>query len=672
MKWRITVLSFVLLLFSLLALGEIKEFGNDINYPAQAGVNLTRYEGNLPKEQIYAQLDELSKENNLVLFKPILQEKGQEKVYVFGEAAPYLKNKNYSADKNLLSDTTITGMYYSSKSISKNLKNKLEVLGFQYKAGDIGWWLTPIDFFVGNIRSLAVWTLLFVFAVLLFAVKMMYVKKAMIQRSLGIFRKAMWKATFSDVGIILIELFLVIGLFSLWQRSIDSVFVKSFALLMSVIALSLLWVSLVANGLFALNIRLTAPLKVLKNKKSQGLISYVWLFGILISVFIFGITASKMTQVSQELTKQIGVLEKWAVASNFARITWFSAEEEYTDENHQIDAGSMKRQAQKNKEFVLSFKEEEMIYSQKSDLGDSHVLENPRFKEDLDKAGVDIKVAQNIFYVNQGMVEKNKQLYPKNQYGNGNNALPVTIYIPEKFLSSTDKIKNILMFEWFQHSSVSSEQFEIVPIPDGQVTFLFRDVEGETELLAEQMKKDAILVQLNFENFPSDDETLNLDYSNISFDSLFNQTKIPQNIKNAELESTFSSLTNASQDVLLKRNKVKSQLTGTIIALVALVFAQLFVLYQYIILQIKNRAKQLAIKSFFGKPVAVEIMKMLAFLIVGIFFASGFAYAETKNIFAIFIVCLMYLIEIVALVFLALWRVKEKRVQILKGDFEFL
>lgn len=34
MKWRITVLSLFVLLVSFLSLGAVKEFGNDIPYPA--------------------------------------------------------------------------------------------------------------------------------------------------------------------------------------------------------------------------------------------------------------------------------------------------------------------------------------------------------------------------------------------------------------------------------------------------------------------------------------------------------------------------------------------------------------------------------------------------------------------------------------------------------------
>lgn len=36
MKWRISVLSFIVIIFSILGMGVIKELGNFIPYPAQS------------------------------------------------------------------------------------------------------------------------------------------------------------------------------------------------------------------------------------------------------------------------------------------------------------------------------------------------------------------------------------------------------------------------------------------------------------------------------------------------------------------------------------------------------------------------------------------------------------------------------------------------------------
>ncbi|MDR3156437.1 MAG: hypothetical protein LBT69_00760 [Lactobacillales bacterium] len=425
MKWRVSVLSFIVIIFSILGMGVIGELGDYITYPAQSGINLTKYEGNLKKEQIYDKLEKISKENNLILFKPILQPDGSEKAFIFGDAQKYLKDSMYSDDKKILADTEITGMYYINRGLSKDLKKELKMMGFQYKGGDIGWYMSPMAFFFGkNVRSIAVWTLMFVFASLLFAVKMMYLKTAMVRRSLGIFRGAILKETMIDVGILILDSIFMIGVFSLWQGSMHSVFVKSFSLLVSVTLLCLVIISLITNGLFALNIRLMSATTVLKNKKSQGLISYIWLFGILISVFIFEITASEIIHISKELAKDAGTLQNWNVAKDLATIEWFDVEREHT-EGHQIDGQFMIENGAKNKNFIQSFGKEDWLYSKASALWDAHgrmerQLADPYYVQRLNEFGIDakdVKLAEYIQYVNPGMIEKNKKIYPNNNYG---------------------------------------------------------------------------------------------------------------------------------------------------------------------------------------------------------------------------------------------------------------
>jgi hypothetical protein len=674
MKWRISVLCFIVSLLAILGLGEIQEFGDGIKYPAQAGVNLTKYEGNLTKKQIRNKLEQLTKANNLVLFKPILQSNGSQKVFIFGNGQNYLKNKMYSDDKRLLDDTEMTGMYYSDKKISNNLINELETMGFKYKAGDIAWWMVPVNFFLGrNVRSIAVWTLLFVFAVLLFAVKMMYVKTTMVQRSLGMLRATIIKDIVLDIGILILDVIIIVTFFILWQGSFSSVFVKSFNLLLSVILLSLIVIALIVNGLFALNVRLMPAIKVLKNKKSQGIVSYIWLIGILASVFIFNITANEIIHESFELSKKAKMLQGWEVAKDFAKISWFSREEEHMNKDHQIDGQFMLDNGRKNKYFIQAFGEKNWLYSKETSL-DKRMLEVDSFAQKLNQAGVDISLAKAIHYVNEGMVAKNKQIYPNNNYGKlsaTDKSSPVIIYVPQKHQKSINKIKNIVNFEHFQYTAVNANLAPVIIVPNQQTTFLFKHIEGENELFAGQTEKDKILVQLNFSKFP-DDNALTTNFEIIAFDGLFKQKLVKQNLQSAGLEDTFSSLTNAASDVLMKRNTIINRLIGATIALISLTIAQVFVLYQYIKLQIELRSKQITIKNILGKPAIVELIKILALLVGGLAIASEFAYFVTNNKVVIVSVSSMYLIEISLLTVISLLTIKRKRVQIMKGDFEIL
>jgi hypothetical protein len=664
------------MILTILGIGEIKEFELGIKYPAQAAVNLTKYEGPLIKEQIYNKLEQLVKANNLTFFKPIWQSDGSQKVFVFGNSENYFKNKMYSNDKNLLSDASMTGMYYCNKHLGKIMKNDLLKMGFKYKGGDIGWWMMPFNFFLGrNVRSAAVWTLLFVFAVLLFAVKMIYVKTAMVKRSLGMFRLFMQKDIMIDIGILIFESIGIIIVFALLQKSMTSVFVKTFSLLVGVILLCLLIISLIVNGLFALNVRFMPAVKVLKNKKSQGIISYIWLLGILASIFIFGLTASEIAHVAKALAEDAKVLQKWEVAKNFATITWFDKTVEHMDENHMIDRQFMLENGRKNKKFIKSFKKEDLIYAKASELGMSNSSKTPKgFIQELANADVDVNLAKSIQYVNEGLIDKNKKLYPHNTYGHLSlleQASPVILYVPKKYESSIEAIKKIIHFEKFQYTSIDVAKASIVVIPNRQKTFLFRHIEGENELLAKQEGKDKILVELNFAAFP-DEDALTQSFDIIAFNTLFNQKQIIQNIKRTGLEDTFSSLTNVSGDMMMKQSNILSQLTGSVIALISLTIAQLFVLYQYIKLQIESKAKQITVLSLLGQSITVKIVQMLALLTGGILLISRLAYLVTKNKTVIAIVLFIYLIETQILAIFAWMEIKHKRVQVMKGDFEIL
>ena len=71
MKWRISVLLIITGLLAVLSFSEIKEFGNDLKYPAESAVNITSYSQERDKTSVITELEKFAKEQDLVLFKPI-------------------------------------------------------------------------------------------------------------------------------------------------------------------------------------------------------------------------------------------------------------------------------------------------------------------------------------------------------------------------------------------------------------------------------------------------------------------------------------------------------------------------------------------------------------------------------------------------------------------------
>lgn len=102
------------------------------------------------------------------------------------------------------------------------------------------------------------------FALLLFAVKLMYAKKSMILRSLGLFEHYSCRELLQDLLLMGASFAVSILLFILYQGSISNVFVKSFTLLILTNAVILLLLMLAVHALFFINIRSLKALAILK------------------------------------------------------------------------------------------------------------------------------------------------------------------------------------------------------------------------------------------------------------------------------------------------------------------------------------------------------------------------------------------------------------------------
>lgn len=669
MKWRLTVLSLFVLLISFLSLGAVKEFGNDIPYPAQAAFSLTG-SSEVDKNQIFDKIQEIADKKQLTIYRPFLDKSGQQATFVFGKIQR--KNQSYITDRGVLAASTATGMYYSSKALPTELKTELQRFGLTYTGADLPWYLVPINFLFMNLRSLAVWTLFFVFAVLLFAVKMLYVKKAMIQRSLGLFDREFRRSLWLDSTILISTGILVWLLFVLWQGSMVNVYVKTFSLLLFLNLFILMVISLLVNLLFALNVRLMGAITVLKNKKSNPLVLYIWLFGILLSCFIFGVTASESVKTISKSAQEIAVLGNWKIAQDYAAITWFENTATHTDENHQIDSTFIKENAAKHRQLIQSFGTDGWLYSEQSSLSPDRTKHAPEeFKQELVRNGVDSKIAETLFYVNTGLMNKNKKLYPQNKYGQAPKESLGVIYIPKSQMAHIDNIRKIINYEHFRYSALKVEDFQIVEIPDGQKTFLFNHKDGPDELLAKQEVVNKILVQINFHNLPADAAFDNY-YTVLATKGAFKQKWIKEKISQAGL-THFSSMTNISEQLLLARENIVSQLTGTITALLMLVLAQFFIIYEYITTRMKQKAKKISLQSLLGASSYLEIFQSLLPLIAGILFVSALTILVMKGSFLVVgLVGVLYAFEITAMSYFALMNVRKNRVQIIKGDFEIL
>lgn len=668
MKWRLTVLSLFVLLISFLSLGAVKEFGNDIPYPAQSAFSLTN-SSQIASNQVFDKVQAIADKHHLTIYRPFLDDSGKSSTFVFGEVQD--KHQGYVTDRAVLETKSVNGMYYSSKGLPAELETEMQQLGVSYSGADLPWYLVPVNFLFMNLRSLAIWTLFFVFAVLFFAVKMLYIKKAMVQRSLGLFDRDFKRSLWLDATILLGAGIFSWLIFVLWQGSLSNVYVKTFSILLFINLAILIFLSLLVNVLFALNLRLMSAVTVLKNKKSNPLVLYIWLFGILLSCFIFGITVSESVKTISKSAQEIAVLGNWKVAQDYNIITWFENTAAHTDEHHQLDADFMKENSAKQRTFIQSFGADNWLYSESSSLSPERVEYAPQeFKQELTDNGVDTKLAEKLFYVNTGLVDKNKELNSQNQYGQPNTDGVGVLYIPSSQMVNIEGIRKLVDYEYFQYSSFKAEDFEIVEVPDGQKTFLFNHKGERDELFAKQEVIDAVLVQINFQNLP-EDAAFDGKYDVFAVNGIFKQDLIKEKIDQAGL-TNFSSMTNVSEQLLLARETIISQLTGTVIALAMLVLAQFFIIYEYISTRMKQKAKKISLQSLLGTNSGMEIFQSLLPLILGIFFVSLLTILMRGDFVVTILVGCLYIIEIAAMCGFAFLQVKKHRVQIIKGDFEIV
>ncbi|MCD3441554.1 ABC transporter permease [Streptococcus equi] len=667
MRWRATVICIFVLLLTCLSFGAVKEYGNDIKYPVQAAFSLVASNKDVDKGHVLDRIEALVEQEHIQIYRPYLDHTGKEATYLFGTNG---KKTAYSSNRKELLTNDLSGMYYATRSLPSSFEIAMTELGLTYKGADLPWYLLPYYFLFTNLRSLAIWTLFFVFALLLFAVKLMYAKKSMIQRSLGLFEHYSRKELLQDLLMMGASFTLSILLFILYQGSISNVFVKSFILLMLTNAVILWLLMLAVHALFFINIRSLKALAILKNKRATPLVLFVWLVGICLSSVIFGFSLHKSLETIRKSANDIQVLGKWDKAKDFAEITWLETLSAHTDENHQIDSDYFKEENQRYQHFLLSFSDSEVIYSEPSSLNETNLQSAPDdFKKELKTNGVDARIASKVRYVNQGFMLKNKDIFPNNDYGRPAADAAGVIYIPKHMMGDADSILNIVNYEWFQYSSLKANQLVVQEVPDGQKSFLFNHKQDQQDIFAQQEEVDTILVQLNF-SFMTEPSLLTK-FGEMAQKSIYRQALIRDRLTQAGL-TNVSSLTNVSNHLILERHKILSQLIGSVIALTVLAIAQCFIIYEYIVSLMKQKAKKISVWSLMGQKSFVLIGRLLLPLVLFLLLAIGMMGILTGNSLMVLGIGLLYLGEIVCMSFFAYQAILKHRIQIIKGDFDIL
>ncbi|MDR0299932.1 MAG: hypothetical protein LBI13_07660 [Streptococcaceae bacterium] len=670
MRWKLLVFTAFIVIFSFLSAGEIKETGQDIKYPAQSAMMVSQYHGNKSKSEAFSDLQKVALSENIIIYKTIWTQNGLEKSFVFGKISSSDRQRGYLSDPKSLNTEILTGMYYVASPWTNKLETSMKNLGFIIKGASIPLQLLPLDFYFGNLRSLAIWCLFFVFAVLLYALKISAIKKSIIERSLGNFSKSLRKNLLIESSLLILASILSLLVFWIINQSTWGLFCRLFSYLILINLFIFLILTLIINWIYSLNIRLIRPSDVLKSKSNQTVINLIWLLGIILSVFIFGKTISGMKQSAVELSQQSHQLHPWSLVQSFSSLTWRDEESSHTNSStHEIDRNFMIDYTKKEKDFILSFDDSQILYSYASSIDGGIDPKNipPAIQEQLKSKGLDPILASSVQFVSSNLIELNKKIYPTNTYPKSSATALASIYIPQKFQKQIESIKHIAAAE-ISPQDLSNSNFEIIIIPDNQKTFLFHWQDEANQLLPKQSLQNQILVVPHLTNIPDLPPVV----SNIIGGALFDSPSLQKVLRQSPLQADVTAQNYATEAILTHRNKIINQLNGVIFSLVSLIIAQLFVLYEYIANQLRSQAKILSIHYILGKSILSPISRSIFPLILGISISSLLTFLLTGDSTVTLVLFTLYCVEIGILTQLGLKKIKRAYAQILKGDFEII
>ncbi|MDR0298644.1 MAG: hypothetical protein LBI13_00940 [Streptococcaceae bacterium] len=673
MKLRGIVSLVMAVLLSLIIVGSMSEVGQIIRYPASTKMTITEFLGK-NKVETFNEINKLAKESGIIIYKPLVTDDGSPVTGKLG-----VEQARISEIKN----RTLTGDYYLSHDSDQFRQGiaTMSVLKVNYLR--LSPFVFPLFLFSQSANAPSVWILLAVFFVSVYAVEMAYVKKGMIYRSLGrlsnyLLRNILVYSTFLFVigGVI-------IGIFALSQASVDSVYVIGFAISFGISIFLLMLLSFFANILFAFVLKTHPVVSILKNRYVNRFGGAVYMISILLSMIIFTLSINASIKTAIHLRDYNQSISKWKSIKNYVLPSFDDGEGLNVDANHMLNQEYLVNQIKSELNFNQSFSDGDFIFARASAFDknmEKYYLEaaaNPESR--IAQVKTDSSLSSQIMYVSRGFILMNEKLFPKNSFGETNSSKLITIYIPKSLKKYTQSIENNVIAETFPvvTSGVSSGDFNLSIIPDNQEVFLFDFNPGRTPFMAgnlpKQTARNKILVQVNYKKLSSlTDNVAGLMGGNTTpyGTALIYKKELLKKLNENNLQNQLVSVDNISADVEQLSKTVTTELQGTIIVMISVILSSLFILWKYLGNLYLRFSKVLVIHSLFGGNEIWQEIKILSPILFGSFISAGISGYLTGNWFLCAIIFALYVVEILVVVLMNKWHIREKRVQIVKDSLE--
>ena len=608
MKLKLCIIGFFFCLIAAIGLVTISDTETPIPLPIDGAFSI-QGKSNLSNNEIYEMIRDLSKTENVTIYKPVVQSSGQ------------LKYVNVDDVNNeQLKSAPIIGMYYTLGKINIDSLKPLTMTGLQTVYMAYPWYIGGILQFTGT------------FELIMMALLMI---------------------SYSS--------FLGNGLFTYSSKLFSSLLLTNFILFQIV--------DLITFVLFWLTIQIEKPIEIIKNKAKNKLIFVVWLAIISIIIVVSGIFLQETKSSQSSINIQIQNLVPWDTVKDWRRIEFLGIESNSAKNGEVSDSDGKYLQivaALKNLDFLYIERSSAYV---PDFMKTSHVIEN--FSKQLENDGItNPEINKELIYINQTGANLQNKVNGTNYHLLDNKI--ATIYIPEKWKENQKSIENTVVAEQFIGTDYTREQLAVQIIPDGEKIFYFNE-DADNNLKMKDIlplanvadSKDNIVVVLDTDKMMENNKFSLA--SNILYKSLFSPEAVKK-INEMTVPLNFSmNPVDVYQIVKLKIQSLEHQILLSQI-LQKIIYSIVFILiYQYVQLYIALKQNEYVKKIILGLSKTYIAISSLKYFMMIITMVILFTFLMTGQIELLYIGLASILVLMLSII-MSFRKLSESYTKILKGD----
>ena len=663
------VLVFFSLLFCFLAFAGMNFFdpNGGLPYPSDNVIIITENLSKTDSGKFYTCLEEIANTEQLTIIKNVLNDGGEIRGYVFGSRKNTFNNdKVYTRDQKLLKSTTVEGSYYVVGNMPPNRMQSLREMNLKFEIFNTPIWLVAVSFLTGgDLYSLSFFVLLLMFFVVSYALLVIRLKEAVIERSFGIFQSRNFNRFLKSLVTIVIS-FAILGIIiSAINDYFATVKVKAFFLTLAMIVVLLFILQIIAYTVFLWQVMTANISDIQKNKLSGKKIQVVWLIVIALSTVLLTHETSVISKNYPKYLSQKHLVKEWQPAENYARIWWSFLDNDNLEGNSAEKNEQMKLDNQNMRNFANCISSDDVLISklaneQASWFGKVDVYVEGKGAE---IRAVNPQIAEKIYIVNPQVLKLNREIHPESQYQVKSDKA-VTVFIPEKYRKDLSEIKLIALRGL--SDVVSDDEVDWQFIPNRQEIFLFM-LESESNLsLPDSDRKDMILIDLDWGKLPKNEKTDFL-IGNFTFDAMYDARGLQKKLADNHLIQKVNHFQNVKMSLQNTVNDLNRQFISSISLILVMFLLQLLGIYDFLKMQIQLNGKQIIIRTLNGLGFRSSVYRHFASLLVTLSLLEVVCWFWLGTGEISLILITVYLLAILLIYFGAFRQLHQNKLSILKG-----